>query len=124
MSRLDQELRRIRPALAAAAQKVYDDWDKDEVGDGGICDSIADEMTTVVINAISDVQVRGGGHDGDDHAWIIVQRASTREAFGVDIPPSVYETGAGYQWSKIEGVTIEPADVQVFQAVYEDDDWE
>lgn len=122
MTRLDQELRRICPQLAAVAQKVYDDWKEEEDAGGGICDSIADEMTTAVINLIPDVQVREGGHDGDDHAWIIVQREATGESFGVDLPPSTYETGAGYQWKKLEGVVIRPSDVEIFRAAYEVED--
>lgn len=122
---LQRDLQRLRSRLAASAQAVYDKWsDDDEVGDGGICDLIADAMTIVISESLPDVSIRAGGHDGDDHAWLIVQRAVTGEAIGVDIPASVYERGAGYQWTRLPDVTIEAGDVAIFRAVYENEDEE
>lgn len=109
---------RLRPLLAQAAQQVYDEWEQDEeglsdwYGGGGICDAIA-EAWYGVINSKTSFNVMGGGQDGDDHNWIIVYNES--EAFGVDIPPQVYETGGGYSWKKIPGVVFRPEHVEIFK---------
>ena len=52
-----------------------------------------------------------GGQEGDEHAYIIV--FNDTEAYEVDIPPGVYETGRGYSWKKIEGARIEPENVVI-----------
>lgn len=95
--------------LAHAAQGVYDEWDADsdpnygdaEVGFGGICQDIADAMCEVLDRqgiecATVSAQV------GDQHVYAVAQCSDG--VFEVDIPPSVYERGSGYNWTKIEGV--------------------
>ncbi len=95
------------PQLLAAAQKVYDNWDQDEggwdeeLGEGGICDLISSAFQGVLC-AIPDVNIRSGGHDGDEHAYTVIYNAT--EAYEVDIPPCVYEFGGGLCWTKREGV--------------------
>ena len=54
----------------------------------------------------------GGGQDGDEHAWVTAQLGD--EAYGVDIPPSVYETGGGYSWKKKRGAKFPPSVVEIF----------
>ncbi len=61
------------------------------------------------IGRLPDVEIVDGGHDGDDHAYVIVY--SIDEAYAVDIPPGVYETGGGYSWKKISNAVITPEDV-------------
>lgn len=114
-SELREGLEGLRSELAAAAQSVYDEWEQvdgvDELaGGGGICDQIADRFTEVIMDKL-DVETELGGHDGDDHAWLIVNNGS--EAFIVDIPPHVYERGSGYSWEKIPGVRFSPDDVLI-----------
>jgi hypothetical protein len=115
-SPLLRRLEALRPKLAAAAQKVYDAWEVDEdgfdgeVGTGGVCDQVAEAMHGVI--DFDDVTVIDGGHDGDDHAFLIVY--DDRDAFAVDIPPGVYETGGGYDWKKIPDVTIDGDDVEIY----------
>lgn len=114
-------LEALRPQMAAAAQKVYDEWqpgEDDDFGGGGICDEVAVEIGGVIVGAIEDVEIADGGQDGDDHAWVIVGKDG--EAYGVDIPPNVYETGSGYNWTKIPDVTIEPEDIDIFPLGYGD----
>lgn len=106
----------IRPQLAAAAQAVYGDWNPEdefcEVGGGGICDSVASAMESVIGEHLPDVTVTEGGQPGDDHAFLYVY--DDKEAFGVDIPAGVYERGGGYRWQKIPDVKIRPEDVVVW----------
>lgn len=113
---LKDELETLRPALAEAAQKVVDEWQPDEdgfdedYGGGGVCDDVASAMSEV-IGGLEGVEITEGGHDGDDHAWLVVY--DDTDAYSVDIPPGVYETGGGYSWRKIEGARISPEDVVI-----------
>lgn len=121
---LHEKLKRLRGKLARAAQAVVDDWDVDEdgisevFGSGGPCDEIAKEMAYILSEA--GIDTIDGGQPGDDHAWLIAFDAERRQAFGVDVPPSVYETGGGYSWKKIEGAQVSPRDVAVFPIPFED----
>lgn len=114
---LRAQLAELRPQMAAAAQVVYDDWGQnddgfdEEFGEGGICDRVAEALWRVIDNGIPDVEIRDGGWDGDDHAYLIAQRG--QKAFVVDIPPRVYETGGGYSWRKRKGVRFDAADVVI-----------
>lgn len=104
--RLRSRLMGLRSRLARAAQRVYDGWDPEWYGGGGICDDVADAMSGVIAGSIADVEVDAAGWD---HAFVHVW--TDDEAFVVDIPPSIYETGGGYRWEKIEDVRIRPGHV-------------
>ena len=112
---LFRELERLAPVLASAAQRVYDTWEQDEdgmdedLGGGGICDLVAQEMAAALSSA--GIETMEGGHQGDDHAFLIAYNDD--EAFAVDIPPGVYEVGGGYSWRKRPGVTIDASDVVI-----------
>jgi len=116
--RLRTQLLQLRSRIAGAVQKIYDEWKQDEegvdeeVGCGGICDQVAQAIEGVIAEHIGDAELLQGGQDGDDHAWVIVARGP--EAYGVDIPPNVYESGGGYRWKKKQGVAFEPEHVDVF----------
>lgn len=110
-------LNSLRPLLAKAAQQVYNSWhpedEYDDFGGGGICDAVSNEMAGVIYSRLRiRAEVEEGGHEGDDHAWLIVSRGE--ETYGVDIPPGVYETGGGYSWEKIPGVHISPGHVNIW----------
>ncbi len=110
---LGQELDRLRPAMAQAAQQVYDNWDQedefDEYGGGGICDAVAQAISSVICDL--DCEMDEGGHEGDDHSYLVVSRGTER--YVVDIPPYVYETGGGYSWKKIGGVVFSPRHIMI-----------
>lgn len=96
------------------AQKIYDDWDDDdEFSAGGICDSIADEISGLIAFKLSNIEIFEGGHDGDDHAWIIVERDNIQ--YGVNIPSDVYEVGGGYNWRKRKNIVFDIDDVEIFK---------
>ena len=114
---LGSALLALRPEMARAVQRVYDDWEHDEegcddeLGAGGICDRVAEALASVINMRIADVETRDGGADGDDHAWVVALNAA--EAYSVDIPARVYESGAGYGWRKRPDVIFEPDDVEI-----------
>lgn len=112
-----KKLQAIKSQIAKEAQIVIDDWEQDddgldeELGSGGMCDKVADTITAVIGRIIPEVEFTDGGHEGDDHAFIIVY--DDLEAYAVDIPPGVYEIGSGYSWKKIQGVEITPQDIVI-----------
>ncbi len=116
-SELYQKIKSLIPKLVEAAQKIYDEWDQDEDGHsedngfGGICHLIADEFCSVLSN-IPDTYI--STHNpmmGENHVWAFV--LNKEEGFVVDIPPHVYETGGGYTWQKIPGVTFDASDIYI-----------
>lgn len=115
-SGLEQKLLSLRPAMAIAAQGVLDDWEQDDegvcedLGTGGVCDRVADALATI-ITLDGTVETTEGGQEGDDHAYVIAY--DDDEAFLVDIPPGVYESGSGYCWKKRKGVVLTEDDVVV-----------
>lgn len=119
MLSLLQKLNDLRPLLASAAQSVVDEWVQDEdgmdaeLGGGGACDLVSSAMSEVISSHIEDAEIVDGGHEGDDHAWLIV--FDSTEAVGVDIPPGVYETGGGYSWAKVKDAAIEPSDIVLWK---------
>jgi hypothetical protein len=113
---LYNQLLSLRPQMAQAAQEVYDGWQGEEdatFGYGGICDEIANAMAGVIVGTLSDVNTTDGGQEGDDHAWVVAYNSV--EAYGVDIPPKLYERGSGYQWTKVPDITFLPQHVEIFK---------
>jgi hypothetical protein len=97
------------PELCAQAQQIYNEWDQSdpemgdpELGSGGICDRIAEAMGGVFSHHGISTHTIGN----DDHASIVAN--FTDGVFEVDIPPSVYEVGGWYNWTKKEGIVFQP----------------
>lgn len=121
MSPFLKKLHSLKPHLAEAAQREYDQWDASdpEFGDpdngfGGICHDIADKMGDVLNEHGIDVHIADSS-GGEQHVWPIAY--NDHEAYHVDIAPHHYETGGGYNWQKIPGVkfnsnhiSIDPAE--------------
>jgi len=99
----------ISGPIATAAQVVYDAWDGEG---GGICDEIAQEIISVILDVFPDAKAEVGGQDGDDHAYVVTLIDGS--VFMVDILPSIYEQGGGYNWTKIPNVRFTPKDVVVY----------
>ncbi len=104
--------------LAARAQKVYDAWDADsdpehgdpEVGFGGICQDIADELVDELLDQGAQASPLSCSV-GEQHVMVVGQ--FTEGVYEIDIAPSTYERGGGYTWTKIPGVTFEPDDITI-----------
>lgn len=108
---LKRELFRLRGQFARAAQSVLNQYDEDYYGGGGICDDVAMEMAGVAVSKLHDVDV--SNHGWNDHAWIVVW--NQHEAWAVDIPPGVYETGGGYKWKVDTSARISSSDVVIYK---------
>lgn len=112
---LDKRISSLRSRIAKAAQEVYDNWhpedEYDEYSGGGICDDVSRAIGGILVD-LEGVSTVDGGQDGDDHAFIVAY--TDTDAFAVDIPPSVYERGGGYSWEKVEGVEIDPDDIEIY----------
>jgi hypothetical protein len=113
---LKRELNRLKGQFARAAQSVVRDWDADYYGGGGACDEIANEMSGIAAMKLHDVDVESHGYN--DHAWIVVW--NEHEAWAVDIPASVYETGGGYNWTVHTDARITPGDVHIYRVNLKD----
>lgn len=120
-------LKTLRPQIAAAAQRVYNDWAQDEegfdeeLGEGGICHLIADEVAGLLSQEGFDAATVSA-QVGDQHVWVVVKTDSG--VYLVDIPPSVYETGGGYRWRKRPGVEFAVDDVVIERESSDPDDFE
>lgn len=117
MSKLIDRLMALRGELATVAQKVYDEWDASdpefgdpEVGFGGICQNIAEALADAMQQHGFDIRIFDA-QMGEQHVWTGVRHGD--EAYHVDIPPGTYETGGGYNWKKIPGVTFTPDDIVI-----------
>jgi hypothetical protein len=114
LNTLLDKLQKLRPHIAKAAQIVYDDWEQEVDGLGvdhnGICDEIANQAIGGIL-AQMEIDYTEGGHDGDDHAYLVAYDENS--SYMVDIPYVLYERGGGYQWEKIPGVEFEPEDVEI-----------
>lgn len=106
---LVRQIYNLRPAIVKAAQKIYDEWVDDD--SGGICDEIASEIGSILTSNIPDIEIEEYGHDGDDHAAVVVSRGI--EKYVVDIPPYVYERGGGYSWKRVPNVLFIPDNVLI-----------
>jgi hypothetical protein len=110
-------IRALAPALAEAAQAVYDAWEQDEHGldpeldAGGICHLVAEAFVPILAEAgvegIATVQAACG----ENHVFAVALLESGVHV--IDISPYVYEHGAAYTWTKRPGVRIRPEDVAV-----------
>lgn len=112
-----RDIEPIRAELAQAAQKPYDDWAQDEngmdeeLGPGGICHLIVDEMLSVLDR--HGFVCTSMSLDSEVHVVTVVQ--VQEGIYILDIPYGIYERGGGYNWRKIPDVTFEPGDITLYR---------
>ncbi len=107
------EFVKFKPKIAELAQSIYDEWDENEdvYAGGGICHLIADEI-------VSFLDTKGfeafsyNPQMEENHVYVIA-RGNDGWVYEIDIPPHVYETGSGYQWTKKPNIRIGPQHVHV-----------
>jgi hypothetical protein len=109
------DLEAQKPEIIRLAQEQYDAWDASgeegdlEVGFGGICHLIAEEIAGHLNGAGFDAETVSSTFE--QHVSVVV--CTSTGIYSVDIRPGWYETGAGYQWEKIPGVIFEPGMVDI-----------
>lgn len=107
-----QDIHAIGSALANAAQTEYDAWEQDEngwneeLGEGGICHLIADQMVGVLNESGIDATSTHSEGIGENHVWVTARTSDG--VVTIDIPPSEYEIGSGYSWRKRPGIQFSP----------------
>jgi len=110
-----EDIKKLIPQLLAAAQAEYDAWDDPDgqhmdYAGGGICHLIADEIAGVLnSNGIEATTISASV--GEQHVWAV---AKVKEGVvEVDIPPSNYEQGGGYNWTKNPDVVFDASDLHI-----------
>ena len=105
----------VKAKLAAAAQKIYDEWKQDaegyneELGHGGICHIIADELADVLGNLgidcspVCDSSVQ--------HVYLVCR--FKEGIYMIDIPYYVYERGGGFTWKKLPDIVFDESHVVI-----------
>lgn len=106
----------IKDEMVKVAQKQYDRWQQDhegqdvELGRGGICHLIADDLINVLYrNKIDNVQSVCSNYE--QHVYIVGQ--FKEGIYEIDIPYDVYETGGGFTWKKRPDVIFSRQDIVV-----------
>ncbi len=109
----------IKPQLALAAEKIYDDWDQDEegiseeYGSGGICDKIAESLASTFNElrpeSLNDWDSFTMYKENECHTDMYVVNHQIKKIYEVGLPPHAYETGGGYTWKKKREHEINPA---------------
>lgn len=125
LASISQITNAVKIQMASAAQSVYDSWEQDdngndeELGEGGICDGIADALMEVLgSHGIHDVQTQYS----EPHTYIIGR--FVEGIFTIDIPYSVYESGYLYTWKKKPNVKFEPGNIEIYQLDKNSGAWE
>lgn len=111
-----KQVHAIRSQLASAAQRVYDAWEVDPSGEvddeyagGGICHDIADGLLSVLNH--HNIEAHSVSSSHEVHVYVV--GAFKEGVFKIDVPYSIYETGGGYSWKKIEDVTFDANDIDI-----------
>lgn len=104
-----EDFKNHRNALIPYIQEVYDSWEQDEngmdeeLGTGGICQDIVDTIISHANNF--GYELHSTFDQMTNHVYMI--GVFKEGVYSIDIPYSIYEHGAGYQWTKIDGVKFE-----------------
>jgi hypothetical protein len=73
-------------------------------------------------------------HVGENHVWAVAKIGNVNDegdpdrpdagVWCIDIPPSVYEEGGGYNWTKTPDVTFDTSDIIVTHESFDPADFE
>ena len=106
----------VKDEMVKVAQEQYDAWKQDhngqndELGSGGICHLIADDLINVLYrHKIENVQSVCSNYE--QHVYVVGQ--FKEGIYEIDIPYDVYETGGGYTWKKIPDVKFSRNDIVI-----------
>jgi len=106
----------VKDDMVNVAQEQYDGWQQDkhgvniELGRGGICHLIADDLIGVLYkHNIDNVQSVCSSHE--QHVYIVGQ--FKEGVYEIDIPYDIYETGGGFTWKKKPDVKFSREDIVI-----------
>lgn len=101
--------------IAEAAQKQYDQWKQDdegydeELGSGGICHLIAEDLAGILSN--HGIECSTVCSTYEQHVYLVCK---FREGvYMIDIPYHVYESGGGFTWKKKPDVKFDKSHVVI-----------
>lgn len=106
----------VKDEMVKVAQEQYDGWQQnhagqsDELGSGGICHLIADDLIDVLYrHKIENVQSVCSNFE--QHVYVVGQ--FKEGIYEIDIPYNVYESGGGFTWRKIPDVQFSRNDIVI-----------
>lgn len=115
-----RQLLNVAPMLAKASQRIYDKWDASadddgdpEVGFGGICHLIAEDVAHLIAKHVKSSTPVTVTSNYEQHVYVVVRMPDG--VYKVDIPYDLYETGSMFTWKKIQGVVFNKDFVTVEQ---------
>lgn len=118
-----ENLESYKKDLVQLAQKVYDEWDEEDVdtyAGGGICHLIADEFIDFL--SYKNIEATTMSSNQQQHVFTI---ALTQDGIIlIDIPPGYYETGGGFSWQKIPDVKFDESYIQLSIISTDLSDWD
>ena len=103
------ELQALTPQIAHCGQAQYDQWSQNEdgydheVGYGGICHLIVDE----IIKLLNSHRFETVSYSLDSEVHVVAIVQLKEGVFELDIPYRHYETGGGYTWKKVPNVKFD-----------------
>lgn len=98
-------VKQLIPIILPKIQQEYDQWDEtlvDEYANGGICHLIADQISTILWS--HNIENTTYSSNFEQHVYCIVK--VIEGIFDIDIPPSIYETGAAFTWKKYQTLLL------------------
>lgn len=118
----------LKPLFVKAAQEKYDSWDQDEsgydeeVGYGGICHLIAEDIADIITDHIPKVLCSTISDNYEQHVYVAVaiKTDDEWECYMIDIHHGYYETGGGFHWTKLPDVEFEESMVSIYPVNVED----
>ena len=126
---LKEKLTLLFPLIAQVGQEEYDAWEQDEegydveLGGGGICHLIAEEVADTINEYIPEGLHTTQSATHMQHVYVVSflkGKDGEIEGYSVDISPYLYEEGGGFCWRKLPDVEFQADWVELYPAELED----
>lgn len=113
-------IKALIPEFVKATQAQYDKWqiiDDDDIGfqdeyaGGGICHLIADDLCSIMNSHGIYCATVSSTHE--QHVYCVAQCSDG--VFEVDVPYRNYETGGGFSWQRIDGITFDADYISIYR---------
>jgi hypothetical protein len=106
---LQTQLKAQLPDMASTAQQAYNTFNPANATNLSLQDAISN---AIAISLSNKLKVETSQQTSPQGAYCVVK--SGTEKFGVQIPASKFQIGAGPTARKLQGVQIRPTDIQIF----------